>query len=112
MTSAESAAPAGPATLFVVDVTYCKPLEEIDALLAGHVAFLDRHYSAGTFLVSGRKVPRTGGVILARAGSREFLAAILEEDPFHRAGAADYAVTEFQPTKAAEALAGLLPPVG
>lgn len=110
MTSTEGTAPAGPTSLFVVDVTYRRPLEEIDALLAGHVAFLDRHYLAGTFLLSGRKVPRTGGVILARAANRESLAAILAEDPFHAAGAADYAVTEFQPTKAADALAGLLPP--
>lgn len=103
------AASGGASSLFIVDVLYRKPLSEIDAALPAHVAFLDRHYEAGDFLLSGRKVPRTGGVILARASSREALSGILTEDPFQKAGIAEYVVTEFQPTKAAPSLATLLP---
>lgn len=94
--------------MFVILLHYVKPLTEIDRLAADHGAFLDRHYAAGRFLVSGRKVPRTGGVILARARSREELDAILSEDPFAQNGAAEYTVIEFQPTKHAAALAEFL----
>lgn len=91
--------------MFVVLLRYLVPLEKIEALLPEHVAFLDRHYADGTFLVSGRKVPRTGGVILARGESEESLRRILAEDPFSREGAATYDVVQFQPTRTAEGLA-------
>ena len=58
-------------------------------------------YSLGKFVVSGRKVPRTGGVILASCSDREELKRILEEDPFFRAKVAEYDVVEFVPTMTA-----------
>lgn len=94
--------------MFLVMVNYSKPLEVIDALLPDHVRFLDAHYAAGVFLTSGRRVPRTGGVILARSDSREDLEAILAQDPFAVHQAAQYQVIEFSPTKAAPELAFLL----
>lgn len=83
--------------MFIVMLTYIAPIEEIDALLPPHREYLKRHYAAGTFLASGPKVPRDGGVILARAGSRAELDAVLAEDPFAEAGVARYEVTEFLP---------------
>jgi uncharacterized protein YciI len=94
--------------VYVVTLTYTAPLEQIDALVPEHVAWLDRHYATGAVLASGRRVPRTGGVVLARAANREALDAILAEDPFHRAGVAAYEVVEFTPTKAAPGLGTLL----
>jgi uncharacterized protein YciI len=94
--------------MFLILVTYEKDLDTIDALLPGHIAFLDEHYASGTFLLSGRRLPRTGGVILARADSRQALMDILSRDPFRRAGAARYEVIEFIPTKAAPGLTELL----
>jgi uncharacterized protein YciI len=41
-------------------------------------------------------VPRTGGIILALAESREKLDAILSEDPFFIHKLAEFKVTEFQ----------------
>lgn len=94
--------------MFLVMVNYSKPLEVIDALLPDHVRFLEVHYAAGVFLASGRQVPRTGGVILARSDSREDLEAILAQDPFAVHQAAQYQVMEFSPTMAAPELAFLL----
>ncbi|WP_035848054.1 YciI family protein [Kitasatospora azatica] len=94
--------------MFAVTLTYTAPLDRIDALLPEHVAWLDRHYATGALLASGRQVPRTGGVILARAVNRQALDAILAEDPFGRAGVAEYQVVEFTPTKAAPGLGALL----
>ena len=70
--------------MFVVTLTYVKPLAEIDALIPAHIAWLERQYAAGHFLASGRRVPRVGGVILAQGVSRDALEAMLAEDPFHK----------------------------
>jgi uncharacterized protein YciI len=95
--------------MFLVLLNYIQPLEEIDRLIAGHRAFLERHYASGHFLLSGRQDPRTGGVILARAQDRAELEAILAQDPFSIAGAADYTIVAFVPTMAADQLAFLMP---
>jgi uncharacterized protein YciI len=91
--------------MFVITLTYQKPTEEIDALLAAHREFLREQYDNGVFLMSGRMVPRTGGIIIASADSRADIEAIVELDPFHRAGAATYTITEFVPTMTADILA-------
>lgn len=94
--------------MYVVDLTYVVPLEEIDALIPAHIAWLDQQYAAGHFLASGRKVPRTGGVILAAGMERAALDAILATDPFQEHRVARVTVTEFQATKSAAGLEGLL----
>ncbi|WEF35482.1 YciI family protein [Pseudoduganella chitinolytica] len=91
--------------MFVITLTYEKPTEEIDALLAAHRAFLREQYDNGVFLMSGRMVPRTGGIIIASADSRADIEAIVELDPFKQAGAASYQITEFVPTMTADILA-------
>ena len=95
--------------MFVVIVTYLRPLSEVDAAVADHRAFLARHYAAGTFLLSGPQVPRSGGVILARNVSREALTALLAEDPFSQRGLAEYRIVEFAPNLAAADFSQLLP---
>jgi uncharacterized protein YciI len=94
------------ANLFILDLSYTAGIEAIDALMPAHRDFLSGYYADGTFLVSGRKEPRTGGVILAR-GTRERVEAIVAEDPFTRGGVAAYTVTEFVPTTTAPALEAL-----
>ncbi|WP_428558996.1 MAG: YciI family protein [Solidesulfovibrio sp. DCME] len=94
--------------MFLVLLHYVKPVAAVDALLEEHIRFLEGHYAQGTFVLSGRQVPRTGGLILARADSREALMAVLAGDPFWREGAARYEVVEFVPSKAAPELACLL----
>lgn len=93
--------------MFIVSLTYLKPLPEIDRLLPAHVAYLGEQFARGIFVASGRKIPRTGGVILARAESREALLAALEQDPFHRHGVAEYEITEFVPSMTLPEYAGL-----
>jgi len=93
--------------MYVVTLTYVKPLEEVDALMNDHVAWLKRHYASGMFLASGRQVPRVGGVILARSGDRAALDAALAADPFVRHGAARVEVVEFTPSMTARGLEAL-----
>jgi uncharacterized protein YciI len=87
--------------MFVIELTYRADLADIDAHMAAHVAFLKKHYAAGTFLVSGRKIPRTGGIILASGKSREDIEEIVKDDPFHRHGLAEFRVIEFRASQRA-----------
>ena len=86
--------------MFVVSLTYVKPLADVDALAAEHRGFLEAHYASGHFLLSGRKQPRDGGVIIAAAGSKAEVEEIIRKDPFHRGGVAEYTIVEFLPTMA------------
>jgi uncharacterized protein YciI len=90
--------------MFIVTLTYTAPLARIDAYLEAHRAWLGEQYARGLFLMSGRKEPRDGGIIIAHAASRAELEAVLRDDPFAQAGVATYALTEFVPTMTAEAL--------
>ncbi|OQP86315.1 GTP cyclohydrolase [Rhizobium rhizosphaerae] len=89
--------------MFIVSLTYRNGPEAADAHLAGHIEWLKDGYAQGLFLASGRKVPRTGGVILAE-GDRATLDAFLAADPFAVHGVADYDVTEVAFSMAAEGL--------
>lgn len=90
--------------MFVVSISYKKPLSEVDQYIPAHKAYLERCYEQGVFLMSGRKEPRTGGVILAQAQDLAALNALLTEDPFYQADVADYEIVEFVPTMTADAL--------
>ncbi|KNX39582.1 hypothetical protein VV01_18075 [Luteipulveratus halotolerans] len=90
--------------MFVLDVTYPAGPEAVDPHLEAHRAWLREQYAAGTLLASGRKEPRTGGIILARAADRASVERLIEGDPFTRAGVAAYAITEFAPTMTAPEL--------
>ncbi len=72
--------------------------------MAAHVAYLKKHYAAGNFVVSGRKVPREGGVILAVGKSRAEIDAIVAEDPFHKHRLADFRIVEFRASQRAHDL--------
>jgi uncharacterized protein YciI len=88
--------------MFVIELIYKASLEDIDAHMAAHVRFLNKYYAAGNFLVSGRKIPREGGIILSVGKSREEVEAIVREDPFHQHGLADFRIIEFRASQKAK----------
>ena len=90
------------ASVFVIELIYKAALEKIDAAMTPHVAFLKRYYAAGNFLISGRKIPRDGGIILAVAKNRQEIEAIVREDPFVDRGLADYRLIEFRASQRAD----------
>ena len=94
--------------MFVIELIYTAPLSKIDENMKAHMAFLKKHYAAGHFLVSGRKVPREGGIILALAESRAELEAIVKEDPFVERGLAEFRIVEFRASKRAVSIDALL----
>jgi uncharacterized protein YciI len=94
--------------MFVIELIYKAELAEIDACMKPHMAFVKKHYAAGRFLLSGRKVPRDGGVILAVGESREQIEAIVKEDPFVTRGLADFRIIEFNESQRAPSIDALL----
>jgi uncharacterized protein YciI len=87
--------------MFIVTLTYLKPVADIDALMHDHVEWLKTGYDEGLFIASGRRVPRTGGVIIARSGDEEKLRATLARDPFVIHEAARFDLVEFTPSMTA-----------
>ena len=88
--------------MFVIELIYKADLADIDAHMTAHVAFLKKYYAAGHFLVSGRKIPRDGGIILAVAKSRQQIEAIVQEDPFCAHGLAEFRIIEFRASQRAD----------
>jgi uncharacterized protein YciI len=90
--------------MFVIELTYKAPLKDIDASMPAHMKFLKKYYASGRFLVSGRKIPRDGGIILAVGDSREQIEAIAREDPFYARGLAEVRVIEFRASQCSDAM--------
>ena len=94
--------------MFVIELEYTAPLSEIDAHMAEHVAWLKKQYAAGLFLISGRKVPRDGGIIVAVGDSREQIESIIAGDPFNTHGLARFRVIEFRASQRARDIDALI----
>ena len=88
--------------MFVIELTYTAPLADVDAHMTAHVRFLKKYYASGNFLISGRKIPRDGGIIVAVGKSRQDIEAIVQEDPFHRHGLAEFRIIEFRASQRAD----------
>lgn len=88
--------------MFIINLTYKAELEQVDKYLQEHVNYLNTQYELGNFLMSGRKIPRSGGVIISPIREVEQLNEILNQDPFKINDIANYEVTEFVASKTRE----------
>ena len=95
-------------SLFVVILTYKVSLEKIDLFKSKHIEFLEIYYAMNIFIVSGPRVPRNGGLILAQCDSKDALQQILQKDPFAINNLATYEIIEFSPTKFSKIFSNLL----
>jgi uncharacterized protein YciI len=84
---------------FIVEATYCAPLEQVRAATPRHRAWLQHGYDRGLFLVSGPQDPPVGGFLVARAPSMAHLVAMFAEEPFNAEKLATFTFKEFQPVK-------------
>lgn len=88
--------------IVIIDLKYLKPIEEVDKVLVAHREYLDTGYKSGNLLMSGRKDPLTGGIILGSFDSVWDANDFMHKDPFVISGVAEYKVTEFTPVKCAD----------
>ena len=79
--------------MLILSLTYTVPLDKVDQHSEAHMAWVKKGYEDGYFIASGRKVPRSGGVILSN-GERSAIEAFCATDPFTIHGIAKYEVTE------------------
>lgn len=84
--------------VYLIQIDYEADLADIDATLGEHGEWLDEHYRCGLFLASGRREPRTGGVVFA-VGDRRQVEAAVAADPFAQKWLASHTVIEFHPSR-------------
>ncbi|EGF90228.1 YCII-related domain protein [Asticcacaulis biprosthecium C19] len=92
--------------MIIVLLTYKVSTEELDTSIDAHRDWLMASIEAGRLLAAGRKVPRTGGMLLAR-GDLDQVKTWAATDPFAVNGLADYDFTEVAVTLTADGLDGL-----
>lgn len=80
---------------YIIELTYTVPFEQLADTLPAHRTFLSEGYERGMVLYSGPQVPRTGGVIIARASSLDDLQRYMADDPFQIEGLATYRYISF-----------------
>ncbi|MDF2049356.1 YciI family protein [Arthrobacter sp. Cr_A7] len=86
--------------MYVVSLTYRVPQDIVDFHHDAHISWLQKAFDDGVFIAAGRKVPRTGGLLLSQA-DRATLDASLKLDPFYTNGVADFEVVEFHAARVA-----------
>jgi uncharacterized protein YciI len=94
--------------MYLILVKHTGSDEDLARAAAVHRKFLDQACDAGRVLVFGPQVPKTGGVIIARARTRQEVDELIHGDPFYQEKIADYQVIEFQALKCHPALVPLL----
>jgi uncharacterized protein YciI len=87
--------------MFIIELNYIQPLKFIDKHMVEHVQFLNKHYASGNFIMSGRKVPRTGGIIIAKGATKKAIEKIMKQDPFYKHALAEFTITEFNASQKA-----------
>jgi uncharacterized protein YciI len=93
--------------MYVVSLSYRVPQDIVDFHNDAHIAWLKKAFDDGVFIAAGRKVPRTGGMLLSRT-DRATLDAALAQDPFYSNGVADFEVVEFHAARVAAGFENLL----
>ncbi|TGK05188.1 hypothetical protein EHQ53_16210 [Leptospira langatensis] len=84
---------------FLIEIEYVAPIEKIDEVTPAHREFLQVQYDIGVLLLSGPKVPRIGGMIIAKSSSQEELLDMMKDDPFLKQNCVKYNYKEFVPAK-------------
>jgi uncharacterized protein YciI len=84
--------------VFVLTSEYQRPIAEVETVLPQHTEWVAAGYEHGRILVSGRRQPPVGGIIVAIGENRQDIQRWLAADPFVLAGLAEYKIEEFGAT--------------
>ncbi len=84
---------------FIVIINYTTDFAEIEPLVPEHRNHLQAAVDNGVILMSGPRIPRTGGFFIAKADSDVTIQNLIDNDPYRRAGVAEYQIVEFKPGK-------------
>lgn len=92
--------------MFLINISYKVPLAQIEPYFDAHIAFVRKYVESEVFVLTGKKVPRSGGIILADIPSEPELMDILKEDPFFEFDLAEFAIQEIQLSQVLPKLCG------
>lgn len=70
--------------------------------MKAHVTYLNKYYQSKNFIVSGRKIPRDGGIIIAISSTKKEIEKIIKEDPFYKNKLAEFRIIEFHASQKAD----------
>lgn len=84
--------------MFVVNLSYIKPMSEVEKYVEVHMEFIKDMFLQNHIVCSGKKNPRTGGIVICNFADEEEARSILNKDPFVVYGVASYELIEFIPT--------------
>ena len=82
---------------FLVEITYTLPIEKISEITPLHRAFLQTGYDQHLLLMSGPQNPREGGIVIAKAETKEIIETFFQKDPYNINKMATYRIVEFEP---------------
>lgn len=89
--------------MYLVDMSFTDMTKITEELTEKHKSYLEQEYKSNKLMFGGRKVPRTGGILISQHESEHELKQVLNSDPFVKSGAVAYSITEFIPVMASKA---------
>jgi uncharacterized protein YciI len=94
--------------MYLVDMSFTNMEKITPELTDKHKSYLEQEYKSNKLMFGGRKVPRTGGILISQHASEHELKQVLNSDPFVKSGAVAYSITEFIPVMASKAYESVL----
>ena len=93
--------------MFLLLGRYTAPADDVDPLRDGHIAWVQEHTQAGHFLAGALQAGGVGGLIVAKAGSRDEVESWTADDPFIQHGVFEYDIREYEVAFTTPGLEGL-----
>jgi uncharacterized protein YciI len=94
--------------MYLVDMNFTDMTKITPELTNKHKVYLEKEYKSNKLMFGGRKVPRTGGILISQHANERELKEVLNSDPFVKSGAVSYSITEFIPVMAAKGYENLI----
>lgn len=82
--------------MFLLLGRYTALADEVEPHREGHLAWVQQHTAAGHFLAGALQAGGVGGVIVAKADSREQVEDWTADDPFIAEGVFEYDIREYE----------------
>ena len=86
-------------SMFVLISRYTVPMDVVRGVAPEHGDWVAAEYARGRIVVSGRRDPWEGGVLVVRGESVDEVRAWIADDPLVLRGVAAYEITAFEATE-------------
>lgn len=90
--------------MYLIAITYTQPLEAVERVLPAHRQYLRDAPLAARIVMTGRRSPPTGGLVMLRADSREEVDAFVRQDPYFTENVAAFEIVAFDVAQVAPGL--------